>query len=61
MTPDELRALIGQGPCVVMMAREDALALLDRVEAAEKARDNWQHLTQQLQRQYCPPPEGDDA
>lgn len=32
-TTSEWRALIAHGPSVVMMAREDALALLDREDA----------------------------
>jgi hypothetical protein len=35
MTADELRALVAQGPAVVMASREDMLALLD-------AREAWQ-------------------
>lgn len=34
MTADELRALVAQGPAVVMSAKEDLLALLDAYERA---------------------------
>ena len=35
MDSAELRAIVEQGPCVVMVAKADMLALLDRASAAD--------------------------
>ena len=39
MTAAELRAITAQGPAVVMVARDDMLALLDELEALRRLRD----------------------
>jgi len=36
MTLAELKAITGEGPAVILVAKEDMLALLERLEKAEK-------------------------
>lgn len=41
MTAAEFRALVAQGPAVVMVAREDMLALLDERDALRQAQSEY--------------------